>query len=349
MKKRIQHLLLAIVIAFSIFPFVATRIESASLTAVSDTMSRLKVSENSNHEISFVTPTGVAAGQKIKVTFSANFASGLNSVDYLDMDLEDDGADLTLAGTCTTTTWGAVVDTRTVTFTSCTGAIVASSVVKVKIGTNADAPTVGDTQIVNPSGAGSNTISIATTTSGDVNIDTGALAVPIMTEDQVTVSATVDPSITSSLSASTCSLGTLTSTSTGFCSYTNTVNTNASSGYVATLLSADTTGRLCSPSPGTCTNNIPVEGGDNVITQGTSEYGAGTSRATQTLATYVTCADNNNQPATALSDTAAKQYASATGPVSSHVTTVCHAATIAGSQASGNYSHTVTSITTGTF
>lgn len=349
MKKKILHLLLATLLAVSVFPFVATRSESASLTTLSDTMSRLMISTASNHEISFVTPTGVGAGEKIKVTFSDNFASGLNSVDYLDMDLEDDGADLTLAATCTTTTWGAVVATRTITFTSCTGAIAASSTVKVKVGTNATEPTTGDTQIVNPSGAGSNTISIATTTSGDVNIDTGALAVPIMTEDQVTVSATVDPSITSSLNASTCSLGTLTDTSTGFCSYINTVNTNAGSGYAATIISADTTGRLCSPSPGTCTNNIPVEGGDSVVTQGTSEYGAGTSRAGQTLAQYTTCANNNNQPATPLSDTVAKQYASATGPVSSHQTTVCHAATIAGSQASGNYSHTVTSITTGTF
>jgi len=349
MKKKFLYLLLATVLAISILPFAANQIESASLTSISDTMSRLKVSASSNHTISFVTPTGVGAGEKIKITFSDNFASGLNGVDYADMDLADDGSDLALAATCSGATWGAAVSTRTITFTSCTGTIAGSSTVTVEIGTNATYGGNGDTQIVNPSSAGSNTISIATTTSGDSNIDTGALAVPIMSEDQVTVSATVDPSITSSLDASTCALGTLTSSSTGFCSYTNTVNTNAGSGYAATLISADTNGRLCSPSPGTCTNYIPAEGGNNVVTQGTSEYGAGTSRSGQTLAQYTTCANNNNQPATALSDTTAKQYASATGPVSNHQTTLCHAATVSGSQAAGNYSHTVTSITTGNF
>src|SRR4030042_3601823 len=152
MKKKILHLLLATLLAMSVFPFVATRSESASLTTISDTMSRLMISTASNHEISFVTPTGVGAGEKIKVTFSNNFASGLNSVDFLDMDLEDDGADLTLAAAPSGATWGATVSTRTIIFVSGTGIIAGGSTVKVKIGDNATQPTTGDTWIANPSG-----------------------------------------------------------------------------------------------------------------------------------------------------------------------------------------------------
>jgi hypothetical protein len=347
MKKRVLNLIIAVFLALSVFPFVATTTGAANLTAMSDTMSRLQVSPvKSNHTIVFTTPSGVAALGKIKITFSANFASGLNSVAFGDMDLLDNGSDLTLAGTCATTTWGAAVSVRTITFTSCTGTIVAGHTVTIKIGTNA---TGGSNQITNPSGSGSNIISLEVTDASDVDIDTGKVAVPIMTADQVTVSATVDPSITSTLSTTTCALGTLTSTSTGFCSYSNTVDTNAASGYTATIISTDTNGRLCSPSPGTCTNNIPVEDGDHQVTQNKSEYGVGTSKTGQTIVHYTTCANNNNQPADALSDTTAQQYASATGPVSSDATTLCHAATIAGSQAAGSYSHSVTHITTGHF
>src|SRR4030042_2469073 len=239
MKKKILHLLIATLLAVSVFPFVTTHTESASLTTLSDTMSRLKISQNSNHEISFVTPTGVGAGEKIKITFYANFASGLNGVDYLDMDLEDDTVDLTLAAAPSGATWGATVSTRTIIFVSGTGIIAGGSTVKVKIGDNATEPTTGNTWIANPSGAGSNTISIAITTSGDVDIDTGSLAVPIMTEDQITVTASVAATITSALSGGgypTCALGTLSDSAVQGCTYTNTVITNASSGINPTIV-----------------------------------------------------------------------------------------------------------------
>jgi len=336
MKKRIQHLLLAIIIAISIFPFVATSTDAANLTAMSDTMSRLKAATVANHEINFTTPSGIDAGETITITFPATFASGLDGVAFGDMDLEDDGVDLALAATPSGATWGAAVATRTITFTSGTGTIAATSVITVEIGLNATFGVAGDTQITN-SASGSQTISIAGTFG-----DTGSFAVAIMTEDQVTVSATVDPSITSTLSASTCALGTLDSSSVQTCQYTNTVNTNAGSGYAATILDD---GNLRSGA-----NDINDAGVDNDVDQGSEEYGVGTSDNGQTIIENDDCDDpgDDPEPAAAIT-TSAQQYASATGPVTNEATTLCHAASIAGATPAGSYQHIVTHITTGTF
>src|SRR4030043_721356 len=277
MKKIGIKIVLAVFVVSLIFPLFAGRTESANLTTMSDTMSRLKISQNSNHTIVFTTPTGVGAGEKIKVTFSSGFASGLNGVDFADMDLADDGSDLTLDATPSGATWGAAVSTRTVTFTSGTGTIVASSVITIEIGTNATYGVPGDTQIANPGSSGSNTINLAITTAADADIDTGSLAVAIMDEDQITVSATVNPTITSELldsgnnPVSTCGLGTLTTASVSGCIYKNRVNTNATSGYSATIVE---NGNLCNPSVAVCTYNITdVADGAVSTADSTDEYG----------------------------------------------------------------------------
>jgi hypothetical protein len=339
MKKTLIKVFLAIFVASLFFPLFSSRTESANLTTLSDTMSRLKLSASSNHTIVFTTPTGVAAGQKIKVTFPSGFASGLNSVAFGDMDLLDDGADLTLAGTCATTTWGVAVATRTITFTSCTGTIAASSVITIKIGTNA---TGGSNQIANPGSSGSNVINLEVTTSGDVDVDTGSLAVAIMTEDQVTVTATVNPTITSALSGTgypTCALGTLSQTAVAFCTYTNTISTNAGSGYTATIFDD---GNLRDGG-----NDIDDAGVDNDVDMGSEEYGVGTSATGEAIVHYTTCANNNPQPASAIL-TSAQQYAHSTGPASDAIN-LCHAASIGPLTPPGSYSHLVTHITTGHF
>ncbi|NTU69891.1 hypothetical protein HGB13_03680, partial [bacterium] len=72
---------------------------AASLTALSDTMSRLKDSQASNHTIRFTTPTGVAGAAQVVVTFPTGFdVNGTgNNLDYTDIDVADDGVDVTLA------------------------------------------------------------------------------------------------------------------------------------------------------------------------------------------------------------------------------------------------------------
>jgi len=345
MKKAFLKVFIAIFVASLFFPLFSARTESASLTSMSDTMSRLKVSVSpvvkSNHTIVFTTPSGVAALQKIKVTFPSGFASGLNSVAYGDMDLLDGASDLTLAANCATTTWGASVSVRTITFTSCTGTIAAGHVVTIKIGTNA---TGGVNQITNPGVSGTNTINLEVTTSGDVDVDTGSLAVAIMDEDQITVTATVNPTISSVLSGAgypICALGTLSSSAISVCTYKNRVNTNATSGYTSTIV-AD--GALRSG-----THNITDEDG-TAVDRGSEEYGIGTNSpdASLGLPTYTTCQDGATQIAGPVSTTALK-YADYGSPATDRDTSLCHAASITGATPAGSYSQIVTHITTGHF
>ncbi|KKL68981.1 hypothetical protein LCGC14_2119550 [marine sediment metagenome] len=68
------------------------------------------------------------------------------------------------------------------------GEITASDVVVIEIGTNASG---GSNQITNPGSAGSNKIDVAGTFA-----DSGSMAVGIVTDDQVGVSATVGESLT---------------------------------------------------------------------------------------------------------------------------------------------------------
>lgn len=347
-NKVVRIFLTALLIALAGYPFFSRPINGASLTAMSDTMTRLKLSQASDHVVKFTTPTGVAAAGTITINFNtAGFSSGstaFGDVDFTHGATTGTETNVILAGTCTTTTWGAAFSGNVLTLTSCTGTVTAGDKVIITIGLAAAG---GANQITNPSSSGTKSIALTAGAS-----DSGTLAVAIMTEDQVTVSATVDPSVTSSLSATTCSLGTLVSTAIGFCSYTNTVSTNASSGYVSTILE---NGELCSPSVAVCTNDINQTTGDGDVDEGSEEYGVSSNDTvgTQAIIDSTGCDDSGTlEAATAITGTA-QVYADSgdgdAGPVSGAVTTVCHSASIAGSTPSGSYSHIVTHITTATF
>lgn len=349
-NKFIRILLTALIIVTAVYPIFSTIVSSASLTAMSDTMTRLKLSQASDHVIKFTTPTGVAAAGTITIDFNtASFSTG--STEFGDVDFTH-GATTgletseTLAATCSGATWGAAFATNVLTITSCTGTVTAGDKVIITIGLAAAG---GNAQISNPGSNGSKSIAVTAGAS-----DSGTLAVAIMTEDQVTVSATVDPSITSALSATTCALGpgSLSDTAIRFCTYNNTVSTNATSGYVSTIVE---NGNLCSPSVAVCTNSISDETGDNDIDQGTTEYGVSSNdvTGTQDIIDSTGCDDSGiTEAATAITGTP-KVYADSgdgdSGPVSAAVTAVCHSASILGSQSAGAYSHIVTHITTGTF
>ncbi|MFC1656890.1 hypothetical protein ACFL14_02955 [Patescibacteria group bacterium] len=157
---------------------------------MSDQMSRMKALTPSNHTITFTTPSGIAVGETIEVEFPAGFSipAGL---DYTDMDLADDAVDLDLAAVCSGTTWGASKSGQIITLTSCTGAVAATSVVTIEIGTNAIYQTAGDQQITNPNTSGY---------SPQLNIngsmaDSGIIGLDILSEDQVPVSGVLIPTL----------------------------------------------------------------------------------------------------------------------------------------------------------
>jgi len=190
------------------FIFVPTTM-AASLTGISDTMSRLKVSTTSNHVIQFVTPTGIANGDTMTLTFEADF--NIASVVTGDVTIE-----------------GVVVSTaspigQTLTITAGVGNVVAAS------GT-ADI-VIANNHITNPSTADSFTVVI-----GGTFGDTGNFAVAIAADDQGIINAVVDGMINLTITPTTTSLGAMRDNAVASATpFTITSGTNSPLGYVLTV------------------------------------------------------------------------------------------------------------------
>jgi hypothetical protein len=320
------------------------------LSGISDTLSRIQQGVAANHTIEFVTPTGVnSASQTIVLGFnttSPNF--GLTNIAFGDIDLlvyntgvcTGTPTSKTLATAAAASVWGVAVNNGagTITLTAptnaTTGEIAAGRCVRILIGNHA---TGGTNQITNPSSAGTYDIGI-TGTFGD----TGNAAVIIVSDDQIDISASVDPTLDVVISTNTCALGVLSSTYIQTCQYNVTVSTNALSGYLSTIV-AD--GQLRNS-----VNSISNAAGGTVV-KGAEEYGVGTSKAGQTIVQNTACTDNDtgvSQPASPLS-TSAQQFASATGPISSDVTTMCHLASVSGATPAGSYAQVATIVVTANY
>ncbi|MDI6602776.1 MAG: hypothetical protein QME57_01475 [Patescibacteria group bacterium] len=251
LPKFILFILATVLMLIFCFAPILTCVHAGQLENISDTMSRLKREVLANHTIQFTTPSGVGAGETITITFPSAF--DMNSIDYTDIDLEDDGVDLDLAASATGTTWGVNVTGQVITFTNGSTPVASSSVLKIEIGTNALYQHIGDRQIINPSIEGTQIINI-----GGTFGDSGSLAVVILDDDQVIVTAQVEPMLTFSISplATSTLLGGANSASTDTIKQASTtsipfgvqiinqgtilgqqitVTTNAGNGYIATL------------------------------------------------------------------------------------------------------------------
>lgn len=334
---------LALTVALFALPKV---VFSASLTSISDVLTTVKTSTAANHTVTFTLDGAntFAATETIVVTFpSSSFTlSALANSDALDYDIVVGGTEelIVVNGACASQDAIEVttITTTAITFTAC-GSYTAGSAgatIVIEIGTHATSGGTGNSQITNPSSANTYVVSLA------AGGDTGSFAVDILTTDQVTITASVDPTLDVTISSTTCALGTLSTSQVDTCQYNVTVSTNAVGGYASTIKDD---GNLRFGA-----NDIDDAAGDNDVDQGSEEYGVGTSKAGQTITQYSTCNDPgaNPQPAKALT-TSTQQFASATGPVSSDATTLCHAASITGSTPAGTYQQIVTIVVTATF
>jgi hypothetical protein len=228
-KNFFAKILTMVVIAVSVFQVGSLPALASSPTGISDVLSRLQLSTNASHSLTMTLPSGgIPNGQNMTVTYTSF------STDF--------------AGSPTATCGGGGTAT----------AAVSTNVLTVT-GTGTGCDTTGGTLTVtsftgtNPSSSGSYKITIA----GSAPI-TGTYAIAIVTNDQVGVTASVDPSITfnvgAQVAASACdgtfsgtggsvALGTLSTTSVTssdanlvyhICSR---LTTNAGSGAVVTVKS----------------------------------------------------------------------------------------------------------------
>ena len=330
--------LIVALFAVLIWPFLQVA-QAAAITSAKDTMSRVKASTLANHDIQFTSPTGAAAASTITVTFPAGFTMG--SVAVGDMDLLDDGVDITLAATCSGTTWGAAVSGQVITFTSCTGTIAAGSVIRIKIGTNA---TSGVNQITNPA-AGSYAISI-----GGTFGDSGNITVQILADDQVAVSATVTQALSFSISTNSIGFGTLSSSAARYANaagtgsateveaHTLVAGTNSGSGYTITVNGNTLTSGSYTITAIGATNTASSPGNEQFGLRMTATGGTGTVSAPYAAAGFAF-------------DTAVfpDEVASAPGASADTTYSVRYLANIASDTEAGSYTATLTYVATGNF
>lgn len=357
-KKISKITLVGLLVALSFFQVKLLPARAAAMSSITDTLSRLKASTVANHTIKFVQLTGVAAGQKIKVTFPTGFAMG--SVDYTDIDLAEGDTnncatasftDELLSDTPSGATWSAIVAGQVITFTSDTGTIAADKCVLIEVGTNATSGVAGDQRVTNSAAGNDKVMTLETTTAADADIDTGSLALSIISNDQVTVTATVNPTFTFTISSNTCALGTLSTANVQTCSVDLTTSTNAVGGYTTTVVGTASGAELVHSN---LTDNINNATGVEV-NAGSEEFGIGTSDTGVDIVTESDCAGADGTAAAdaesidTSGDNVPASVATASGPVSSDATTACFAASIAATTIAGSYSATVTFISTGTF
>ncbi len=359
--RKITRYIAVIVIAVSFLQYIPIA-HAASITSFSDVMSRLKASTASDHEIKFVTPTGLASGQTITVTFSADFTN-ISSLGVEDYDLAEGSTGVCSSATYTeeslvasgasTSQFNASSSGQVVTFTSggASATIAAGVCVRIRIGDNATSGSAGNTQISNGAVDDDDTITI-----GGTFGDTGTAAVDIITDDQVTVSATVDPTITFSISDNSIGFGSLSSTAarwatgdtTGASSdsaaaHTLSVATNAQSGYVLSYSGATLTSGSNTISVASITND--ADG-----TQGSEEFGLGVS--TNGSSTVAAAYDHNSTAGSrdwAFVASTTTTIVSRTTPTNTETISAFYLANIAGSTEAGSYTTTITYIATGTF
>lgn len=173
-------------------PALLRSAEAASLIDASDTLSSSAPSAAANHTFAFTTPNGMQIGQNITLTFPAQFTLG--GLDEDDVDIDVDGTPAATAASAGSGIWGVSTSTNTIVFTTPTNAgLASSSDIVIRIGNNAVNSGTGNTQIINPSATTSYAIQI-----GGTMPDSGEVRVAII--DQVTVTASIDSTLTFTVS-----------------------------------------------------------------------------------------------------------------------------------------------------
>lgn len=152
------------------------------------------------------------------------------------------------------------------------------------------------------------------------------------------------PTITFSLSTNSINLGALSTGGVNTASHTISVTTNIG-GYTARVYE---NGNLCRIAlPCNAANDVN-DVGDGEVNAGSEEYGLATSEAGRDITQDSSCGSSTYN-ATGVTTTP-QSVAGQAGPTyTAETTTICYAASIAGSTAAGTYQQIVTFITTGAF
>ncbi len=324
---------------------------AASLSPISDTMTTQLTGATADHTFTWTQATGhtTTAADTIAIAFTSGYFTASASSTWQNADFAmTDSVHTALApvsvcssGNYTVAVTGTTQPTFTITFCSGWSSPSTGSSVTFKIFGTASTGTGTLTNTTQ-----SDSIAITFTDTGS-NTDTGLLGVSIGNNDVVTVTATVNPVLTFSISSNTIALGTLSSASTASSSHTISVSSNASGGFAVayngpTLTSASST----IPAYSTGSSVVGTAGfGINLVANTVPSVGAaasGSGCVSGLSSGYGSLNVFNWVPSTTT------QIASVTAPTSC-VYTVSYVANISSITPAGNYSSATTYTATGTF
>lgn len=161
-------------------------------------------------------------------------------------------------------------------------------------------------------------------------------------QGQVTVTATIDPTISLSLSSNSCNLGTLDKNSVATCAYDVSTATNATDGI--TVFATASSAALTGPSGDidACSGTDCDGKGSTAVNAGQEEYGFYVSTANHTVAGSYATQDQ-------ATPTSATTLLTVAEPHDTTTSTVTHSASIDDLTPAGAYSHTITWTAVGSF
>ena len=330
------------------FPFSLKKAQAAALTQLSDVQTNQTMGQLSSHTIQFVTPSGIPSTTTSTLVFNnATTIAGLTSND---ISITVNGTVATSSvGAPTAANWGIAFTASTVTLSSPTGVAgaAASSSILIKIGTAATSTAVN--RITNYASATTTLLTI--TTAGGT--DSAVIALPVITNSIVNITATVSPTITFTIDTNALQFGTLNSslarwaTSTAGGSGSDvvgnvlTINTNSTSGFSITLQ-----GSTLTASSGTIT---PITGSPAVSATSTSQFGL---YAVETGGTGATSSVNYRTAGSyffGATATTTSVLGSGTSPTATATYSIHYIANISPTTPAGAYSTNLTYIATPQF
>ena len=280
-------------------------VHAASFSSSSDTMTRLKISTTSDHTVRMTLPVSYTfdgsstTSDAIVFNFPDTFTTSASGT-FVTGDFSfNDGTARTVTTVATPGTngfdvscadgannVGVVVDTDASAFkVKACGASYTSSTATSTI-TFRIFGTAANGTLTNPSSAGSATLSATMTDMGAASAHVATMGLSIMDDDQVTVTASVDPALTfdidiqsscgsESAAPYTVALGTLTTTSvtTASSHICLDLDSNASQGVFVTVQGSGSADALESAGSGGTIGTTYSGGGQTLLTPGTVGYG----------------------------------------------------------------------------
>jgi len=349
MLKTLKKLFIGVFVLVGLILIKPGVVSAAGLTAVSDTMSRLQVSQNSSHLIKFTTQNAIQTiGDTITITFPSDFNFTTKTISTVSFTHgASTGLENTepIQATADGTHWGAAfsnTQNRVFTLTAPTDGIGAAAIAA----TDKLIITFDSSNSINGSSNITYTISVAVAGS---STESGSFAINLLTSDQISVTANVDPTITFSMDHTSTDFGTVGSTSvkTSSPNITLQTSTNATSGYSITMQDQ---GSGSNPGLYNSTSSYLLGSADasyNSTANLTNVAGYGIQAASST-ATIAARYDQTSNTVGGYARTA-QTLASYNGVADSQQVVITSKAKVLGSAPAGYYTDTVTVIATANF